>query len=233
MLLNFSLQLLKTLLERAITIHRRIPLDLLQNLPQMFQFPQMRVRLLLDQIITIRAIDATLLPVVLVLLATIATSTLDVLPTRTLPVRSALHPHRTHTVAIAALAAFRRESVLERFAFVASQSGDAWFAVALAGVQVAGDIDRTDRIAVAGVATFAASDVVISELASVAVASVHVRLTAAGSRNLVADRDAVFALFGCGRVAFAFVAVAFRQLQGVAVISCNIPTRLTLTDVKN
>lgn len=91
---------------------------------------------ILHQVVAWRAVQASLMSVVLVLLAPVAGSAFNVVVTWALTVFVALRAFRSADIAITSLATLGREAVLVSFALVASKSGDSRLAEALTSVRV-------------------------------------------------------------------------------------------------
>lgn len=134
---------------------------------------------ILHQVIAWRAVQASLMSVVLVLLAPVAGSAFDVVVTWALTVFVALRAFRSADIAITSLATLGREAVLVSFALVASKSGDSRLAEALTSVRVTRRVVGARRVALAALTSLSAGDVPESVLTFVTVLADHIWLAVA------------------------------------------------------
>jgi len=173
----------------------------------------------LHEVIAIGAIDATAMPVVLVLLAAIATTSFHVIIARTLTILVALESFGAALVAFAWLAALAGESVEIVLALIAPLTHYTWSAVTLARVAIAGGVVAAHRIAQAVLAAIARSDVEVARLALSAIPSNYIRLALALTSDLVTSRDTLFILLGSSLVATAAITASMRQGQRITKVS--------------
>lgn len=182
--------------------------------------------------------------VVFVLFAAVATTTFDIVVTRTLTVLVALESFGAACVTVAWLAAFSRETILIRSALITTKtaqtkwkkwkwmqiySWDTWeyddlpsdarFAVTLTSRTFARWIEATDGIAVAALAAIARYNVEISILTFITIATDDIGFTTTSAGGLVTYRHAEFGLLGTLWVAGALLAVAMWHGQRIAEMS--------------
>lgn len=119
---DFLLNGLQFPLELGVIDDGRILLDLAQHAVQLGKLAAVVVGGVLHQVVAVRAVQAALMAVELVLLAPVAPTALDVVVARALAELVALEPFRAALVAVAGLASLRREAVLVGSALVAAES---------------------------------------------------------------------------------------------------------------
>lgn len=116
--------------------------------------------------------------IVLVLFATVAATSFDIIVARTLAVLIALESLGTALVAIAWLAAVHRESILIGGTFIAMDAGDTGLAVTLTRKSIAGSVETSNRITITTFATVSGHNVIETILTLVTIASDYVRFAA-------------------------------------------------------
>lgn len=124
--------------------------------------------------------------IVLVLLAAIAATTLDIVVTRTLSILVTLEALGAALIALTRLAAIRRKAKEVVGALITSFADHAGLAVALTRVLVAGGVVAAHGIAQTVLAAVARADVKITRLTLATIASNYVRFALALSGDLIA-----------------------------------------------
>lgn len=173
----------------------------------------------LHQIITSRTIDASLMSIILILLATVTSLTLHVIVTRALSVLVALESFRTAWVTVTRFTTFVREAIMVGDTFVTSGSLYTRLTVTLPIETVTRWVITADRVAHTTLATIAWINVVESVFAFVTVASDYVRFAATISCYLVTDWNSLLRLLGAVRVTGAVLTKTVRCRKWITKVT--------------
>ena len=175
----------------------------------------------MNEIVAVGTIHASVLPVVFVLLATIATSSFHIYETWTLSASIALQLLRADVVTIASFAAFPAEPILVRKAGVTMLASDTRPTLALTSDRLASTIIRSLGVTITRCASLSTEYVVIPFFALVTISTDYVRLALAVPCQLFTRcHPAIVKFERARRITLAQLAsVLFTVRQSISVVS--------------
>lgn len=164
-------------------------------------------------------INATLMPIIFILLAPVTSSSFNIVIARTLPILIALESFGTARVTIARLTTIGGETILIRLAFVTLGASHSGFTEALTRVRVTRCVVASDWIAVTTFTTVTGGNIPVTILAFVTIASDDVGFTVAIAGELVTDVDPVVSLFGAAWIAGTLLTLAVWGGEWIAEVT--------------